>query len=70
MIELMTTIEGCARCGEDHADLQFKRFDRPILDTRDDGTIFAVWDYWTLCPTSGDPVLLCSERMDDKEHEQ
>ena len=48
-----TTVLGCARCGQNHEGLTFKRFAQPIVDP--DGTI---WDYWTLCPVSDDPILL------------
>lgn len=43
----------CARCGEDHQQLSFRKFIKsPVVD--EDGT---VWDYWAVCPTTGDPVL-------------
>jgi hypothetical protein len=45
-------VKGCARCGQDHVDLDFKEFSRPIVDS--DGT---VWSQWAICPTTGEPVL-------------
>lgn len=42
----------CARCGEDHAHVKFKRFVRPVLDS--DGT---AWEWWATCPNTGDPIL-------------
>lgn len=49
---VVTTVIGCARCGNDHEAIEFKRFEIPIKD--DDG----LWEYWALCPVSGDPILL------------
>jgi len=46
-------IKDCARCGNDHEGLIFKRFVRPIYDK--DGTI---WHYWTLCPETDEPLLM------------
>lgn len=47
---------GCARCGQDHANLEFKQFAQPIdlIDKDGDGP----YNYWTPCPTNGDPILL------------
>lgn len=48
------TVYHCARCGEDHHDLIFAQFrGEPIVD--EDGT---VWNWWSLCRITGDPVLL------------
>lgn len=47
------TVLGCARCGQDHSGFIFQKFQNPIADA--DGT---VWDWWGLCPTTGEPVLL------------
>lgn len=41
-------IEGCARCGQDHANLRFERLERPIDDC----------DYWAPCPTNKQPIIL------------
>ncbi len=57
---LKTTIGNCARCGQDHKDLEFKPFKNPVEDT--DGT---VWSHWALCPTNGEPVLLKVTQTDD-----
>lgn len=50
---LMVDIHDCARCGGDHDQLVFIGFTAPITDS--DGTI---WNYWSLCPLLGEPVLL------------
>lgn len=58
---LVTSIHNCARCGADHTDLEFKQFIiEPIQDS--DGT---VWNYWALCPTCDEPILL--KVKDDQE---
>lgn len=55
------SLSDCARCGKDHIDLTWKRMSRPILD--EDGT---AWDYWSTCPETGDPVLLSSSRVAER----
>lgn len=45
---LVQELRSCVRCGETHAMLSFKGADRT------DGT----WTHWTLCPRTGDPILL------------
>ena len=46
-------VTACARCGENHDAIKYRRFQRPVVD--DDGT---VWDWWGTCPTNGDPILM------------
>lgn len=43
----------CARCGYDHASLEFNKFENPIVDS--DSTI---WNWWALCRVTNEPVLL------------
>lgn len=43
-----TDIGGCARCGQNHEQLEFKRLERPV----------SALDFWAACPTNGEPVLL------------
>lgn len=43
-----TTVEGCARCGEDHEGLLFLAFDAPVDE----------FTHWALCPKVGQPILL------------
>jgi len=44
----------CARCGEDHAMLDFEALTNPIGDCT----------HWAPCPVNGQPVLL---RFSDRE---
>lgn len=55
MKSISITVKRCARCGENHHQLEFKRIHNPIEhgDGEPDST------YWAVCPTNGDPVLLC-----------
>jgi len=41
-------ITRCARCGNDHIDLEFKPLSRPMGN----------WTYWAACPVTGEPILL------------
>lgn len=45
-------VKDCARCGQDHVDLEFKEFLRPIIDG--DGV---VWSQWAICPNTLEPIL-------------
>lgn len=52
--EIKTTIDGCARCGDKHVDLEFKLFVKnSIMDAN--GTH---WNYWAMCPNIKEPILL------------
>lgn len=51
------TIYKCARCGEDHKDLEMKKFKNPVVIT------FLKWEeyiipYWTMCPVVNEPILI------------
>lgn len=45
-------IERCARCGEDHATVEFERLARPI----EVGEVTLT--HWAPCPTNGEPILM------------
>ena len=53
--DLTSAVGECARCGEDHEPIDFKAFERPVVDN--DGT----WTHWAPCPTNGDPILLMTK---------
>lgn len=46
------TILSCARCGQDH-EMQFKEFERPIVDSD-----ASEWNWWGSCPVTYEPVLM------------
>jgi hypothetical protein len=47
-------VNQCARCGENHPPLSFKR----AYLTPDDSPGILAWTHWALCPTTGDPILM------------
>jgi hypothetical protein len=49
LLTFKTSIVCCARCQQDHADLEFRELNNP-------GEIKA--SHWSLCPTNGQPILL------------
>jgi len=49
-------IKRCARCGQDH-DIEFKHFVGDSFEDSD-GVVF---DWWGLCPTTGDPVFMTNK---------
>lgn len=53
MNEKRYPVRQCARCGQDHEEIVYKQFERPVEDT--DGT---VWNWWGTCPVTGDPILM------------
>ena len=53
MDELTFDVSNCARCCQDHDKMLFKRF--LGVPFEEDGYIY---NYWGLCPTLGEPVIL------------
>lgn len=59
------SITHCARCGEDHAEVIFRRFHSPVED--EDGTL---WEWWAICPKTKEPILMrqiSSEKQEDSK---
>lgn len=53
IISIKTAVRHCTRCDGDH-EVEFEQFIKhPITDS--DGTIY---DWWGLCPVTGDPILM------------
>jgi hypothetical protein len=42
-------VRHCARCDQDHSSLEFRHFNGQPIDD--------IWDWWAICPITGDPVL-------------
>lgn len=40
-------VEGCARCGETHLDMQFTKLNNG-----------GEWQWWGMCPTTRQPVFM------------
>lgn len=58
----------CARCGNDH-EIEFKHFTGASFEDADG----IVYDWWGLCPVTGDPVLMTNkhpELVDPTEDSQ
>jgi len=47
--QVTVSIARCARCGQNHKNLIFKRFESPPDE----------WTHWALCPKTGEPILMC-----------
>jgi hypothetical protein len=47
--KLYIDVVACARCGEDHKSLKFKKLTKP-----EEGD----YTHWSMCPTLDEPILL------------
>jgi hypothetical protein len=54
---MMQDIGRCARCGADHADVEFMKLGRPAKE----------FGWWAPCPLTGEPILL---RIKDEKEER
>ena len=45
---IRSSVVNCARCGDDHTSLPFKRLKKPQDE----------WTYWSTCPTTDEPIML------------
>jgi hypothetical protein len=52
---MKTNIVGCARCGENHKDLEIKKLTVPIDISNTNGNKIG---YWAMCPKLNEPILL------------
>ncbi|MBF6618819.1 MAG: hypothetical protein ITG02_01130 [Patulibacter sp.] len=52
----------CARCGGDHADVEWQPLERPVLE---DGKTVAT--HWAPCPTNGQPILMIQVEREDSD---
>lgn len=57
---ILTDVKHCARCNDDHEQLEFRKLTNPITDCDD-----VVWEWWSLCPYCGEPILL--RKIEDSE---
>lgn len=48
-------IQNCARCGESHEGVWFSKFTRPIVMG---GTVH---NYWGICPTTREPIVMAMQ---------
>lgn len=47
-------LHGCGRCDGFHENLKFFKFTSYPIEDKDG----ARWDYWAICPATGDPILM------------
>ena len=52
---MRTNIIGCARCGEDHKDLEMEKLTIPIDIPDTNGNKV---EYWSMCPNLNEPILI------------
>lgn len=45
---VISELNNCARCGDNHKSICFYKFDNPVND----------FTYWTMCPATNEPILL------------
>lgn len=69
MAEVLSTVQvvtHCARCGQNHCSLTFKKFSNPvrILEEKLKSRPFRaipetiLYTHWALCPLNGEPILM------------
>jgi hypothetical protein len=54
------TISGCARCGENHKDIEIKEFTNPM------GIHDITFYWWTMCPKLNEPILVLLTNDENK----
>ncbi len=55
----ISSLRGCARCGEDHLqDISFTAFRVPVREVDGEEPGKLLFTHWALCPTSGEPLLM------------
>lgn len=59
---MKVSVTACARCGADHADLEFRALERHFAPPEASPI---VWTHWAACPTNGDPILLSASPAED-----
>lgn len=62
VIELL---EGCARCGRDHAKLRFFKLEKPMrVSSQHGGSTFVAWfEHWAMCPLRREPIMMQSSLL-------
>lgn len=57
------TVRNCARCGEDHPYLSFRKLTQPVEGD-------PALDYWAECPETDEPILLGTQGLEKAEGEE
>ena len=50
---MLQNLRGCARCGGEHPELEFRPLTRPVEVSQQ-----VVFTHWASCPTNGEPILM------------
>lgn len=58
-VEQKTGVHNCARCGETHLTLEWKRFKTPIEVSDSEK-----YTGWAMCPTTNDPIMFSVVQVD------
>jgi hypothetical protein len=59
---IVTSVENCARCQQDHEPLLFKPFEINPIEVKG-----VTYGYWATCPVTMEPILLMVQ--EDKKEE-
>lgn len=51
---VLESLEGCARCGRDHAKLRFFKLERPMRVAGSE----ARFTHWAMCPNRREPIMM------------
>lgn len=54
---MKSNVNCCQRCGKDHSQLEFL----PLNNAIDE------WNWWTICPETKQPILLCVTETENSE---
>ena len=55
---LYIDIKYCARCGNNHNNLLFMKFNNPVIIRN------VMMDYWSTCPVTSEPILMNASEDD------
>lgn len=69
---MITTVENCARCGNTHNDVEFKRFAQNPVKHIDGNLLNTQITHWGMCPNLNEPILMrikvsLTEDKDDQQ---
>lgn len=53
-------VNSCARCGEDHKDIEFLKLTNPIIIPIEKlkETNLIILNYWGMCPKLNEPIIM------------
>lgn len=62
---VIESLEGCERCGRDHAKMRFFKLEKPMhVSSEHAGSTFAAWfTHWAMCPLRREPIMMQSSLL-------